>query len=565
MESTTYVRMLERRWRVVALAVVVAMSTAWLVIPGGRRPAGPFTATHILYRSPAAAPEDAVNLRTLALLASAGEIPKRVASRLGADVPPEMLAAQIEAVGDDELGTLTISSTQADGEKAATLVNTFAEEVLALLREQSRARNDAERRELAEEIRGQEARIRELDQQLRQLGPDGSDAAGEAARQALVNQYGAALERFDQLQRAREDTAGLATLQAGVPVPYTEEGFQPPRSRSALLIIGAVLGLALGVLLVLVLERFDTKIRTRRGAETAFGLPVVAEVPRLEPQQSREWTIVTATDPASAFAEAYRRLRLGIQLMPRWVVPSPPPGGALAEPQPAAASTAVPAHTAQGRAQVILVTSPAAAEGKTTTVLNLAASFAEVGSKVLVIDCDFRNPQLHRYFGVAQGPGVSDFLAQARRSRGSLQELPVRQTDLPGVSLLPSGAPSRNPSELIGPDQELLARTSGLADVIILDTAPILAVNDTAALIPRVDAVVVVARSGSTSAAAASRTTELLARLEARVLGVSLVDVPRNERDGTYDRQQPPAPETIAQNGQGTTGWVFHPRARRTA
>jgi capsular exopolysaccharide synthesis family protein len=565
MEATPYLRMLERRWRIILLAIVVAIGATWLASSGDTTPAARFTATYIFYRSKTATPPDAVNLRTLALLTGAGESPKHVAGQLAADVPPEVLASRIEAEGDDELGTLTISSTRTNGKEAATLVNAFAEAVLARLREQSRERNATELHELTEQIHAQEARLRELDQRLRLVGPDVADAALTAAHESLVNQYGSALERLDELQRGGEDTAGLVTLQTGVPVPVEEEGFQPPRSRRVLLVIGTLLGLALGGVLVLVLERFDTKIRTRRGAETAFGLPVVAEVPQLKPQQARMSTIVTAIEPASEFAEAYRRLRLSIQLMPRWVFPPSPPRGVITESQPASGSAAVPAWAAPGKSQLILVTSPGSAEGKTTTVLNLAASFAEVGRRVLIIDCDFRNPQLHRYFGVAQGPGVSDFLGRATHGQDSWAELPVRETDLPGVSLLTSGTPSRNPGELIGPDHELLISTSELADVIILDTGPILGANETVALIPRADAVVVVARSGHTSAAAAVRTTELLARLEARVLGVSLVDVPRSERDGAYYGQQQTdlMATSTTQNGQGAKGWPLSLHARQ--
>ncbi|MGH8883794.1 MAG: AAA family ATPase [Egibacteraceae bacterium] len=570
MDSTTYLRMLRRRWRIVALAVALAIAAAWLVLPASRGSSGTFTATHVLYRPPGATPPDAVRLQTLALLASAGDIPQRVTQRLGTQVPPAVVAAQIEAVGNDELGTLTIRSTQPVGEDAALLVNTFAEQILAWLRDRARVANEAETAEAKARVDAQRTRIRQLDELLSILGENAVERPlVEAEHQALIGQYGQVLDQLDQLESAGEDTSGVVTLQAGVPVPTAQQGFQPPRSRPVLVVVGALLGLALGVVLVLVLERFDTKVRTRQGAEAAFGLPVVAEVPRLRLPQSGTPSVLTADDPTSEFAEAYRRLRQGIQLMPRWVLPPPPPSGMVAEPQPAATSMAVPARTTPGKAQVILVTSPAAGEGKTTTVLNLAASFAEVGSTVLVIDCDYRNPQLHQYLSMDQGPGLSDLLTLSRHTRAPKAESFVKQTSLPGVSLLAGGTPSRSPSEFAGLDQDLLTCTSGLAEVIILDTGPILAVNDTAALLPHVEAVVVVARSGHTSAEAAGRTTQLLARLEARILGITLVDVPRNALDGAYSSPGPPpdaaarAKTKTSENGHGAMGWIPDQSARR--
>jgi capsular exopolysaccharide synthesis family protein len=189
---------------------------------------------------------------------------------------------------------------------------------------------------------------------------------------------------------------------------------------------------------------------------------------------------------------------------------------------------------------VVLVTSGAPGDGKTTTVANLAATMAESGRSVLVLGCDFRRPEVHRYFEVAAAPGIADVLTGSATRR--LEDI-ARPTTTPGVWVAPSGEGLRNLGDLAAGGRDMVAQARALADVVIIDTAPILATNDAAELIPSCDAVVLVARIGKTTVDVARRTRDLLERLGAPVAGVVAIGVP--PADDTYAKYYTPtsAPE----------------------
>jgi capsular exopolysaccharide synthesis family protein len=530
MEPVEYLRILRRRWGVVVVAVLLGATAAWATAPTGEaaEPQRTYEATHTLYRDPAAPQQHNITMDTVALLATTGEIPRRVAERMGTSAEPAVLASRVEVVPNQQLGTLTIASRDRDGERAAELANAFAEETVRYFDERDAVRREEATARLTRTLETQETQIRELDARL--AGGIEGTAAFElvrAERDALIRQYGYTIERAQEQAAHEAAGSGLVTLQAATPIPIVEGGFQPPRSREGRAGMGALLAGLLGIGLAFALDRLDIRIRTRRGAATSFGLPVLAEVPRLTPW--RRQGVVTAERPASYAAEAFRILRLSLQITPR-MAPGPTEG-------PAALSHSwQPGKNGKnGRhaPKVILVTSAGPSEGKTTTAANLAASFAEIGKRVLLVDADFRHAEQHRYFGAERSPGVSDYL---RIAGASLADF-IQPTNMPGVAILPNGTPVDNPGELLGPDQQLLTHAAKLADVVVVDVGPLLSVNDPAALMPQVDAVALVARSGKTSAEAAYRTSELLARMHAPVTGVVLLGVPRSQSSQPYYAQ----------------------------
>lgn len=208
------------------------------------------------------------------------------------------------------------------------------------------------------------------------------------------------------------------------------------------------------------------------------------------------------------FREAYRMLRTSILL-----IGSTEPGA----PEPETAHEMLISGP-----QVILVSSPLPREGKSTTVASLAVSMAETGRRVLVCNADFRAPQVHHAFGLPAGPGLTDLLSGSEGTR-HLADL-VHPTAVPGVSLVHSGSQVEDAAELIARrGAQLLEEARAIADVVLLDTAPLLVVSDASELLPAVDAVVMVARAGQTTRDSARRSYELLDRAGIPVLGVALI------------------------------------------
>lgn len=203
--------------------------------------------------------------------------------------------------------------------------------------------------------------------------------------------------------------------------------------------------------------------------------------------------LVTHRSPRSPVAEAYRTLRTNIQF------------GSL-----------------DRSTKSIMITSAGPGEGKSTTAANLAVTLAQTGCQVILLDADLRRPVQHRMFTLDQRNGLTAVLL----GRCSLDKA-LQATTTGGLRVLPSGPSPPNPSEILGSHamEELLATLYGMADYVIVDAPPAIAVADASILAPKVDGVVLVLRSRRVTRQAACQAKTQLEKVNARLLGVVLNDI----------------------------------------
>jgi capsular exopolysaccharide synthesis family protein len=471
----------------------------------------------------------------------------------------------MEASATDDTTLLNITARSTDPGEAKKLANAFTHHLISYLHD---TKVKTERRvvdDLAQQQSEFDRQIGELTEQLEAL-PEGSVEAAkvDAKRAALQQSYAVNAQALGAVSLSQISPIGLQIIQEAEAVP-AEQGLtlQAPTSRASRLVLAVFLGLLCGVGLALVLERFDTKLQGRRLAEEHFGYPVLAEIPALS--RVDRYKIAVAAAPGSLQAEAFRLLAAGIRIPMRGLrplepvrdelrakpAPPPPPrdGDDKRGLSPADAYRVLngdnqlpalrsrPAHpggNGSGKPpRTILVTSPGPSEGKSTVTANLAAAMAEAGKKVIVLSCDFRRPTIHSLMGVSLDNGLSDALASTN-GRAVLNGR-VRASKIEDVSIVPSGSPTDHPVELLSSPamHQAIQEAREAADIVLLDSTPVLAAGDATLLLPEVDAVLVVARATKTTADIAERTTELLDRLGAPIVGIALNDVqdvgmPRN-------------------------------------
>jgi capsular exopolysaccharide synthesis family protein len=523
MNPAGYLRALRRRWLDVVLAVVVALLAGLAVTAVA--PAGPATvtyeATSVIIGTGSPYVPGLGNLRSLAALTTVGEVPTRVAERLDYEGDPLDLARAVTVEVDAEAGILTITALSQDRGMAARLADGFARELMTFVR-------DKQAEGLALDTAVVTRRLEELERLIQELDDQIASASGSelqllrAQRDAAVRQYGVQYEAYQSIAYSTTEGTNLDLVQTAVPVETSAGGLQAPRSRASRLALAGMLGLISGVVIVLFLDRYDVRIRTREDGERHFRLPVLAEIPYVPRGQRRRLGLATLTAPRSRTADAFRMVATmlsmpGARRSTGWMEVGEE-GNGLGRAN--GKGEAVVEVEGGDTPRVILVTSPGPADGKTTIVANLAVAFAARGNRVLILDCDLRRPRIHRVFGLSNERGVSDLLADERPAIGEAPE----KTKVERLRVVPSGPVPEEPSELLAsPAMEILLRQAReRADVVLIDTAPLLTTSDAIAMLPLVDAVVVVARAGRTSVPVAVRASELLRRLEAPVIGLVL-------------------------------------------
>ncbi|MGE5674976.1 MAG: CpsD/CapB family tyrosine-protein kinase [Mycobacterium leprae] len=212
--------------------------------------------------------------------------------------------------------------------------------------------------------------------------------------------------------------------------------------------------------------------------------------------------LITHQDPGAAASEAFRVLRTNLQFM------------GLDKPL-----------------KSIMVTSATPSEGKSTVAANLAVAFAQAGSRVCLVDADLRRPMVAKTLGLTNYAGLTTALISQEGLEGHLQE-----TDIPGLTVLASGPVPPNPAELLATKRmnTLLAQLEEQFDMVIVDSAPVLAVTDAAVVAPKVGGTLLVVRAGQTPRQEARLAKEALEAVKANVLGVVLGAIKAEGHQGYY-------------------------------
>ena len=503
MEPVDYLKVLQRHWKVTVGLVVLALGLIYLIAPAKADEV--YGASHTLLRERASSEEDAGagadNASVVSLWASKGEVPARVAEALHYDGPIDELIKSITVTADPEVNTVEISATADTPDEAVVVVNTFAEQLLTFIDEGVAA----EQTENTEEANGLRGRIAELAPLTATPGADAVTAQSEIDTLTA---------RIAELESAGTTTKWV-TLQAATAGQLQDDFVSGATTGQRMLLAGLVAAL-LGFGVAIMLDRSDSRLHTKEQAERQFGLPVLAEVPLLS-MRSRHRAAVYGYQNDSRLAEAYRSLRTALLLF-RDRLPLEVEAAELSGRLQAGRGGA-PATSAR---QVILVTSPEAGDGKSSTAANLAMAYAEAGQSVLLVQWDLWRPIPARVFEAEDAPGVSEFLDAGNASLVRF----VQSTSVPGLHLVPAGKLGHQPGAQLDAELRLLEEARSLADVVIIDTAPLLAASVTRELVTMADVVVLTCRAGRTTSPAAERTAELLERLGAPTLGVVLVGLP---------------------------------------
>ena len=200
--------------------------------------------------------------------------------------------------------------------------------------------------------------------------------------------------------------------------------------------------------------------------------------------------LITLTNAQSPQAEAYRSLRTNLDFY----------------------SLENPLHT-------LLIASAEPDDDKTTVLANLGVISAQTGKRVLLVDADLRRPRLHALFGLNNARG----LATALTNGG---ETPIFDTDVANLRVVPAGPRPVNPADLLASARmgEIIASLKEQADVVLFDAPPLIAVTDGALLAARVDGVLLVARAGHTRREFVERARDILAKVNANLVGATLTN-----------------------------------------
>lgn len=364
------------------------------------------------------------------------------------------------------------------------------------------------------QIQSQDARIAALDairdrRTSRMSGLPELEAEEERLTQQMITLQEGANALRAELQKARiAEAVEIGQVEV---VDRASPAAPVPQHRGLRILLGLLLGLGVGAVAAVIRENMNTTVSSREELEEMMGVAALAVIPQItqgtngkrggrrngtaeapaQPVGSVDPSVVAAWHSHTPGAEAYRTLRTNLMF-----------------------SQSV-------RLRTMVVTSAGPADGKTTTSSNVAATFAQQGMRVVLVDCDLRRPRIHEVFGLNKEPGLSQLIL----GYNGVEEV-IRPSGVENLSIISSGTPPPNPSELLGSERmmSVLRDLRDSFDLVVLDTPPVLLAPEASVLAAGADGVVLVVRAGVTQRAAAQDAAQQLHTVGANLVGTVLND-----------------------------------------
>jgi Mrp family chromosome partitioning ATPase len=251
----------------------------------------------------------------------------------------------------------------------------------------------------------------------------------------------------------------------------------PTKPRTGLLIAAGLLGgLVLGLIVVIVRERLADRLETPQDLDGLSDLPVIAAIPK--DRQARVKPVSFEQDPRSPRTEAIRHVRAGLLTQSGGTAP-----------------------------RIIAVTSPSGGEGRTTVAVNLAASLAEIGARVCLVEADLYQPSVNRTLRLSGALGLTSLL-----SGSSSKVEDVLQWTRSGIGVIAAGSPAANPGALLGSSglRALLGTLATRFDFVVIDAPAVLPYAAGLEVVALSDAALIVTGVGSTDRAALGRVSRVV-------------------------------------------------------
>ena len=298
-------------------------------------------------------------------------------------------------------------------------------------------------------------------------------------------------------------------------------------ARFRMIMFGFFLSLAAGIGLAYGLEYLDNTIKTVDDVSRYMRLPALGVIPAM-----------SATESAKAKLNARKKKQLAGAPAQKTALPAGASDRLMVMNSRSSAAeayrvvrTSMLLSTAGHPPKTILITSGQPGEGKTTTAVNTAMSLAQLGSSVIIIDCDLRKPSTHKMFNMENTHGLSTYLSRDIEIDSLIHRLPM-----PNLSLLTCGPIPPNPAELISSERmkELLRTLCERYDHVLIDSPPLINVTDPVILSTMVDGVILVVHGGKSTRGVAQRARQDLSSVGAKIFGVVLNNVDMR-REGYKD------------------------------